>query len=97
MILLDNLNNIYIGGYTSSFGVGGTDIFILKYKGWGIVENMVDNIGNNTKNKIFNAEDPKYFIIFFLLILSSLGISFLLIHFTFFLFFYLNTFRRICF
>jgi len=79
MILLDKFNNIYIGGHTSSIGEGGTDIFILKYKGLGKVEN--NNAGNseNTKNRLLHAKDSKYFIIFLFLIISSLGISILLI------------------
>lgn len=81
MILLDKLNNIYIGGYTSSIGEGGADILILKYKGWGTIENMIIDAGNseNTKNRLLHEKYSKYFIIFLLLIISFLGISILLI------------------
>jgi len=37
-IVLDSLDNIYIAGYTESYGVGGSDIWLLKINPSGVVE-----------------------------------------------------------
>jgi len=37
-IVLDSLDNVYIAGYTESYGVGGSDIWLLKINPSGVIE-----------------------------------------------------------
>ena len=53
-IILDSLDNIYITGWTESFGVGGSDIWLLKINSTGGVEwnHTWGGIGNEIGNSI---------------------------------------------
>ena len=71
---MDSSDNIYITGYTTSYGAGGDDIFILKYKKPQLSIDPNDENENNNSNKKIDNKAYTNVIVISLITIVLVGI-----------------------